>query len=151
MRSPPDAAHGTSFLLGEIEMPKQKMRYPVTTDGRYFVVRGRLWRMSDPALSEQRRTMLTKQLMAARRAAGAALKAGDEEAEQASRHEVDRAKRSLGERGPVWWDNAAPDFNRHLARNTPYAIWYADLGDAAGKQDGLPETTGKPRSGSRKN
>ena len=29
------------------------MRYPVTPDGRYFMIRGRLWRMSDPALSRR--------------------------------------------------------------------------------------------------
>ncbi len=34
-------------------------------------------------------------------------------------------KRALGERGPVWWDDGAPDLNRHLARTTPYAAWYA--------------------------
>jgi hypothetical protein len=26
--------------------------YPATPDGRYFVLRGRLWRCSDPALSD---------------------------------------------------------------------------------------------------
>src|SRR5436305_14713863 len=36
-----------------------------------------------------------------------------------------RVKRQLGERGPTWWEDGAPDFNRHLARNTPYADWYA--------------------------
>ena len=40
---------------------------------------------------------------------------------------VDAAKRSLGERGPVWWDDGSPDWNRHLARNTPYADWFAGL------------------------
>lgn len=34
-------------------------------------------------------------------------------------------KRQLGERGPLWWEDGAPDFNRYLARNTPYADWYA--------------------------
>jgi hypothetical protein len=33
----------------------------------------------------------------------------------------------LGEREPVWWSDAAPDLNRHMARNTPYAAWLADL------------------------
>jgi hypothetical protein len=41
---------------------------------------------------------------------------------------VDVAKRALGERGPVWWDDGAPDYNRHMARNTPYAAWFADFG-----------------------
>ena len=75
------------------------MIHPVTPDRRYFVVRGRLWRMSDPALSEQRRALLTKQLMTARRAVGAALRADDSEAEKAARRKIDRAKRALGERG----------------------------------------------------
>jgi hypothetical protein len=26
--------------------------------------------------------------------------------------------RSLGERGPVWWGDGAPDLNRHMARNS---------------------------------
>lgn len=30
-------------------------RYPETPDGRYFVVRGRLWRKSDPRLGEEER------------------------------------------------------------------------------------------------
>lgn len=36
---------------------------------------------------------------------------------------VDKAKRALGERGPTWWKG--DDFNRYLAKNTPYADWYA--------------------------
>jgi len=28
---------------------------------------------------------------------------------------VDAARVSLGERGPVWWDDGAPDLNWHLA------------------------------------
>jgi hypothetical protein len=41
------------------------------------------------------------------------------------RDRVDAAKRALGERGPAWWDDGAPDYNRHLAKNTPYADWWA--------------------------
>ena len=44
------------------------MKYPVTPDVRYFVVRGRLWRMANQALGEDERSRLTKRLMAARRA-----------------------------------------------------------------------------------
>jgi hypothetical protein len=40
---------------------------------------------------------------------------------------VDAAKRSLGERGPVWWTDGSPDYNRRMARNTPYADWYERL------------------------
>src|SRR3546814_12988328 len=34
------------------------MDYPVTPDGRYFVVRGRLWRMSNPSLHPDTRHRL---------------------------------------------------------------------------------------------
>jgi hypothetical protein len=34
------------------------VKYPVTPDGRYFVVRGRLWRMANPGLDEEERTGL---------------------------------------------------------------------------------------------
>ena len=43
---------------------------------------------------------------------------------------VDAAKVALGERGPVWWTDGAPDLNRHMARNTPYAAWFASLEEA---------------------
>ena len=85
--------------------------YPVTPDGRYFVVRGRLWRKTDPSLTEAERVALVADLMKARR--------------ERDRQGVDRAKRALGERGPVWWTDGAPDYNRHMARNTPYADWLA--------------------------
>jgi hypothetical protein len=97
--------------------------HPVTPDGRYFVVRGRLWRMSNPALSEEARERLVRDLMAARRAVRAK--------EPDARARVDAAKRALGERGPVWWDDGARDWNRHLVKNTPYADWYAALDSAA--------------------
>ena len=101
--------------------------HPVTPDGRYFVVRGRLWRMSDPNMSENRREALVKQLMAARRAVAAARRAGDAASEDAAHRDVDAAKVALGERGPVWWDDGAPDLNRHMARTGPYAAWFAAL------------------------
>ena len=40
---------------------------------------------------------------------------------------VDEAKRALGERGPVWWDDGSSDFNRHMVKNTPYFDWSARL------------------------
>ena len=103
------------------------MRHPVTPDGRYFVVRGRLWRCTNPDLPEDERTRWVKALMTARRDVGAALKADDEAAEKAARARVHEAKLALGERGPVWWTDGQPDYNRHLAKNTPYANWYAAL------------------------
>jgi len=98
-----------------------------TPDGRYFVVRTRLWRCTNPALDDHERTSLTVALMAARRAAGAALKREDQAALKAARADVDAAKVALGERGPVWWTDGAPDLNRHMARTTPYAEWFRSL------------------------
>jgi hypothetical protein len=97
--------------------------YPVTPDGRYFVVRGRLWRCSNPQLSDAERRQWTAALMTARRAKGAAIRAGDVDAQELARQDVDKAKIALGERGPVWWTDGAPDLNRHLAKNTDYATW----------------------------
>ena len=99
-------------------------KYPDTPDGRYFVVRGRLWRKSNPNLPADEHTALVKGLMSARRAVRDA-KSDDDRIAAWSR--VDSAKRALGERGPVWWTDGAPDYNRHLVRNTPYADWFAGL------------------------
>lgn len=104
--------------------------YPRTPDGRYFVVRGRLWRLSNPHLAPELRQQLVDQLMRARRQVGLALKAGDKDAERRARAAVDAAKHGLGERGPVWWTDGAPDYNRKMAVNTPYAAWYAALADS---------------------
>jgi hypothetical protein len=46
---------------------------------------------------------------------------------KAARDRVDAAKRNLGERGPPWWTDGAPDYNRHMVQNTPYAGWFATL------------------------
>ena len=92
-----------------------------TCDGRYIIVRGRLWRTSNPALSEERHESLVKRLMDARRAVAAAKRANDPDAEKLARSQVHQAKVDLGERGPVWWSDGAPDYNRHLLKNTPYA------------------------------
>lgn len=99
------------------------MRHPVTPDGRYFLVRGRLWRCTNPSLDEQQRLRLVKELMAARRAVKSA--AGDPEKLARARQAVHEAKVALGERGAVWWDDGQPDYNRKLASNTPYAAWAA--------------------------
>jgi hypothetical protein len=101
--------------------------HPVTPDGRYFVVAGRLWRTSNPDLDPEIRQALVDRLMRARRQVGAAKKAGDAQAERHARDEVDAAKRELGERGPVWWTDGAPDYNRRMVANTPYADWFAAL------------------------
>jgi len=100
----------------------------VTPDGRYFVVRGRLWRMANPQLDEAERVGLVARLMKARRAVRDAKRSADLEAEAAAHKAVDEVKRALGERGPVWWEDGSPDLNRHMAKNTTYADWYAKVG-----------------------
>ena len=99
--------------------------YPTTPDGRYFVVRGRLWRKSNPNLSATERERLVRDLMSARRAVAAANRTESDDAASQAHADVDAAKVALGERGEVWWHDGAPDYNRHMARNTPYADWYA--------------------------
>lgn len=103
------------------------MRYLRTPDGRYFVVRGRLWRCTNPDLSEEAREDHVRELMAARRAVRSAMLLQDKEALKQARISVNRAKIALGERGEVWWDDGTPDYTRKYVRNTPYASWYADL------------------------
>lgn len=100
---------------------------PITPDGRYFVVRGRLWRCSNPALPEAERARLVSELMQARSAVRRALNHAERDEERAARRRVHTAKLALGERGPPWWNDGAPDYNRHLARNTPYRDWHAAL------------------------
>lgn len=97
----------------------------LTPDGRYLVVRGRLWRAANPALSDDERARWTKALMSARREVGRAGRAEELPAVRQARLRVDRAKRALGERGPAWWSDGSPDYNRRLVQNTPYGEWYA--------------------------
>jgi hypothetical protein len=68
---------------------KQRMRYSVTTDRRYFVVRGRLWRCPDPRLPAGRRTQLMGELMKARRDKYRAMRAYDAKARELARQRVD--------------------------------------------------------------
>jgi hypothetical protein len=104
------------------------VKHPVTPDGRYFVARGRLWRMADPSLNEADRTDLVGRLMAARRPVRDARPTADRDAEAAAHRTVDEVKRELRERGAAWWGDGAPDLNRRMAKNTPYADWHAKIG-----------------------
>ncbi|MDQ7998022.1 MAG: hypothetical protein AAGC76_19445 [Luteibacter sp.] len=97
----------------------------ITPDGRYLIVRGRLWRTSNPGLDEQQRRRLVDELMDARRAVKAAKASQDAKGLAAARRAVNDAKVGLGERGPVWWTDGAEDLNRHMVKNTPYAEWFA--------------------------
>lgn len=99
-------------------------RYPQTPDGRYFVAKGRLWRRTDPALDEDERQRLVKRLMQARRAVKHAQTSGEE---KTARTDVHEAKVALGERGPVWWYDEAPDETRKKPENSRYADWWQAL------------------------
>ena len=63
--------------------------------------------------------------MAARRAIRDAR--GDPQLIKSARAAVQAAKVALGERGPAWWLDGAPDYNRRMAANTPYADWANSL------------------------
>ena len=95
---------------------------PRTPDKRYIVIDGVLWRATRPDLPEEERQQLVNALMAARRAVR---DADGDVAMRTARDGVQAAKVALGERGPVWWDDGAPDFNRRKIENTPYAEWWA--------------------------
>jgi hypothetical protein len=111
------------------------LQHPVTPDGRYFVVKGRLWRLANPDLPDGEKAALVSALMRARRAVKTAKQEADAGGEYAAHRDVDAAKQALGERGPVWWTDGDPDLNRHLVKNTPYAAWFAAL-----KAERLAET-----------
>lgn len=99
--------------------------YPTTPDGRYFVVRGRLWRKTNPTLSDAEVEGLVGELMDARR--GLRARDRDPAVSARLRKRIEDAKQALGERGPVWWGDGAPDYNRRMARNTPYAAWFESI------------------------
>jgi hypothetical protein len=99
----------------------------LTPDGRYLIVRDRLWRATNPGLEASVRSDLVKALMEARREVGAALRARDAARLAQARSAVDTAKIALGERGPAWWTDGARDFNRCLVKNSPYASWYQQV------------------------
>lgn len=76
-------------------------------DERFFVVKGRRWRRTDPGIPERLRAELVAELMAARRAVRD--HRGDDEAVAAARRRVQDAKVALGERGDPWWEAPSPD------------------------------------------
>ncbi len=126
----------------EASRTPQSAAPPVTPDGRYMVVRGRLWRRSNLRLPAEERGHLVHALMQARRDVRDALASGDAAALRTARASVQAAKVGLGERGPVWWDDGAPDWNWHLAKNTPYAAWWATVDVAFTRANDAPEVTG---------
>ncbi|TFA85184.1 hypothetical protein F638_1432 [Pseudomonas sp. LAIL14HWK12:I2] len=104
--------------------------HPVTPDGRYFVVKGQLWRCSNPSLDEDVRQRLVDALMAARREVKNAKGSQNASQLKRAREKVQMAKVALGERGPVWRTDGSPDFNRRLVSNSPYAEWFSSLQEA---------------------
>jgi len=70
---------------------------------------------------------LVNALMDARRAVKASKGSGGTNDLATARQAVESAKRGLGERGPVWWTDGTPDFNRYLVKNTPYTGWFTAL------------------------
>lgn len=105
-----------------------KRTAPLTPDGRYILVRGRLWRATNPSLSPERRAVLVRALMTARRLL--AQPCVSQATEQRARRAVQAIKQWLGERGPVWWTDGAPDLQRKMARTTSYAQWAAEVEQA---------------------
>ena len=116
----------------------RRMKYPVTPDGRYFVAKRRLWRCTDPTLDDTARRAAIKRLMQARRAVFAGQKAEDDAAIAKARALVDAAKRDLGERGPVWWDDGAPDEGGKHPKNSSYADWWERLDEKHREAAGEP-------------
>ncbi len=106
-------------------------KYPHTPDGRYFVAKNRLWRCTDPRLDEEQKRIHIKALMKARRAVRTAQQQDDEDAIRQARDAVQSAKEALGERGPVWWDDDAPDEGGLAPHNSSYAEWWE-------RQDSIP-------------
>lgn len=103
-----------------------------TPDGRYIVVKGRLWRATSPYLSAAQKLQAVNELMPARRAVAAA--AGRTDALREARRRVDRAKRSLDERGPCGGPTGRPTNNRRTVQRSPYAAWYAAASAGAGEE-----------------
>jgi hypothetical protein len=114
-----------STLAQETHVASRSTRadYSVTIDRRYYVVRGRLWRLSNPFLDEKAHGRLVNELMTAKRA----LRDGKDPLKRiTARLKADAAKRALGERGEIWWTDGAPDYHRHFAVRTPYAEWFTN-------------------------
>lgn len=105
---------------------------PKTPDEKYVIVEGRpdprLWRATNPRLSESDRQTLVDELMDGRRAVKAAQ--GNPEHLSAARKLVDRAKHRLGERGLVWWSDGEPDLNGKLVKMSPYRDWWQRRADS---------------------
>ncbi len=97
-------------------------------DEHFFVVDGRRWRRTDPALPEDVAAALRSHLGRGRNAVKQAKRTGDDDALAAARHRNGLAKHGLGERGPEWWTR--PEAHRIADARTALAELDADDGDA---------------------
>ena len=88
---------------------------PHTNDGRYLVAKGVLKRCTNPSVDDSTRRKAIKKLMQARLAR-------DQSA-------VLEAKIELGEAGPIWWQDGAPDYSGLCPTQTPYVEWWNALTD----------------------
>ena len=79
------------------------------TSDTHRVIKGRRWRVSDPALDDLTHQLLVDELLHARRSVKTALALADPTAEADARARVHDAKVALGERGPKWWETITPD------------------------------------------
>ena len=86
---------------------------PRTPEGRYIVARGVLKRCTNPDLDDRLRRKAVKKMMQARMS-------GDKSA-------VIAAKTELGEAGPVWWTDGAPDLSDVAPQTTDYREWWENL------------------------
>ena len=78
-----NVAYGSAYACKTMaEVARSASTPTITPDGRYIVVKGRLWRATNPSLSKARLAALTKELMAARRAVAKALKARDSQGQR---------------------------------------------------------------------
>jgi hypothetical protein len=84
------------------------LKHPVTPDGRYFVVRGKFWRLAKPGLSAAVRSTLVGELMAARSAVRSAKLSKDLTAEAAAHHAVRRRQTSSASAVPCGGRTARP-------------------------------------------
>lgn len=78
-------------------------------DDHFFVVDGRRWRRTDPALPEDLAAALRSHLGRGRNAVKQAKHTGDDVALAAARRRNGLAKQGLGERGPEWWTRPEAD------------------------------------------
>jgi hypothetical protein len=91
-----------------------------TPDGRYLIVRGRLWRTANPGLSAQERERLVHELMDARRAVKVAKAAGSSDDLSKARRAVRLGSASGGR------------FGGRTAPKTSIATWSATLPTQSG-------------------